>query len=142
MPIVNDTQTTLEFKGAKSVAIRGCKTADGDKRFCTLQICCRPAGGKQPPIAIIFRGTGKVLHKEKQFYDQSVHVYFQRKAWADRNFSVKWMQETRKNPRFLLMCDNLDSHCQNEFLDEIKSLNGSRYLLPAGETSKIEQSCA
>ena len=67
---------------------------DGDKRFCTIQICCRPTqnGESQPRIALIFRGKGAVYDREKGRYDQRVDVYFQPKAWADRPISVAWLK--------------------------------------------------
>ncbi len=46
---------TIEMKGAKTVQIRGCHSVDTKKRMCTLEVLIR-ARGKQPPLAIIFRG--------------------------------------------------------------------------------------
>ena len=43
LPFNYDASSTLEFKGTLSVVIKGCSTNDGDKRFCTLQLCCRSA---------------------------------------------------------------------------------------------------
>ena len=36
-----------------------------EKRQCTLQLCSR-ADGKQPRIAIIFRGTGKRIRQDEK----------------------------------------------------------------------------
>lgn len=124
LPFNYDASSTLEFKGTLSVVIKGCSTNDGDKRFCTLQLCCRPVvpeGETQPRIAVIFRGQGTVMNREKDKYDKRVDVYFQKKAWADRPTSKSWIENTfashiqsRKHlggflPKTLLFCDNLDS---------------------------------
>ena len=62
--------------------------SDLDKRQCTLQVCMRPEG-KQPPIAIIFRGKGKrISDDEKRAWHPEVKVYFEENAWADGNFRV------------------------------------------------------
>ena len=62
-----------------------------DKRQCTLQVCFRPTG-KQPRLAVIFRGTGKrITEAEKAASDPDVDVYFQENAWADTAFSVDWV---------------------------------------------------
>ena len=63
-----------------------------EKRQCTLQVCFRPTG-KQPKLAIIFRGKGKWITKEeKAAWHKHVDVYFQENAWADTDFSVAWAQ--------------------------------------------------
>jgi hypothetical protein len=151
-PFTFEADSTLEFKGAKTVVIRGCKIADGDKRFCTIQVCCRPVsnGESQPRIAVIFRGSGTVYEREKFLYDPRVDVYFQPKAWADRPTSLAWFKKTfkkhleerakeeGKNPEFMLFCDNLDSQAHEEFLNAIKAEKGCRFLLPAGETEMCQ----
>ena len=48
-----------------------------EKRQCTLKICFSPTG-KQPKLAIVFRGTGKrISEDEKQSWHKDVDVYFQ-----------------------------------------------------------------
>jgi hypothetical protein len=135
---------TIEQKGAATVQIRGCATTDTEKRMCTLQLLIR-ARGEQPRLAIIFRGAGQFLAKERSKYDSRVDVYAQNKAWADRPFSIDWAKKTfaahiidrqKKEgnimPNTLLFCDNLDSQVHGEFLSELKKVGGSRYLLVAG----------
>src|SRR3546814_216338 len=61
-----------------------------EKRQCTLQLCFR-ADGLQPKGAIIFCGTGKRIRSvEKELWDDRVDVYFQPKAWVDRDIAVAW----------------------------------------------------
>ena len=153
LPFNYDASSTLEFKGTLSVVIKGCSTNDGDKRFCTLQLCCRPVvpeGETQPRIAVIFRGQGTVMNREKDKYDKRVDVYFQKKAWADRPTSKSWVEKTfashiqsRKNldgslPKTLLFCDNLDSQVHEGFLSALHELDSSRYLLPPNETEMCQ----
>lgn len=134
---------TIEEKGTKTVQIRGCSSIDTEKRMCTLQVLIR-ARGEQPKLAIIFRGKGRYLAQEREYYDKRVDVYAQNKAWADRNFSVEWatntfvnhIKERQRNegtlPRTILFCDNLDSQVHIDFLNVLKSIGASRYLLVAG----------
>lgn len=151
-PFTFDAASTIDVKGKETVVIKGCSSIDGDKRFCTLQVCCRPTttGEIQPRIAIIFRGKGTVYNREVERYDKRVDVYFQPKAWADRPFSVSWVARTFAAhidkrtqaegavPNTMLFCDNLDSQVHQGFLDELHKLNGSRFLLPAGETEMTQ----
>lgn len=100
-----------------------------EKRQCTLQVCFRPTG-KQPKLAIIFRGKGKRITKEeKAAWHKDVDVYFQENAWADTDFSVAWAQKTLKTQvesekRFALFCDNLTAQISDEFKSEISSQSG------------------
>ncbi len=153
LPFNYDASSTLEFKGTLSVVIKGCSTNDGDKRFCTLQLCCRaavPDGETQPRIALIFRGQGTVMKREKDKYDKRVDVYFQKKAWADRPTSKSWVEKTfaahiqsRKKPdgslpKTLLFCDNLDSQVHEGFLSALHEIDSSRYCLPPNETEMCQ----
>eukprot|EP00854_Cymbomonas_tetramitiformis_P029518 gene29518-36770_t len=72
-----------------------------EKRQATLQIGLRAGvddlGNNlpQPPIAIIFRGTGKrISEAEKRAYDPRVLVYFQKCAWVDRTTAIEWQNGT------------------------------------------------
>ena len=78
-----------------------------DKRQCTLQICVRPVG-KQPPIAVIFRGKGKrISEDEKGAWHPDVKVYFQESAWPDGQFCEDWvtkmLTDFEKEMRFSLI---------------------------------------
>ena len=70
--------STIEVKGTRAVAVKGCSSIDGDKRMCTIQMCIRPFGA-QPAVALLFRGQGRFLNSEKSLYDPRVHVYDQQK---------------------------------------------------------------
>jgi len=64
-------------------------------------VCLRaecPPGGQQPRLAIIFRGTGKrITAVEKASWHPSIDVYFQPKAWLDRDTALAWAKKTFKN---------------------------------------------
>eukprot|EP00733_Pompholyxophrys_punicea_P000761 Pompholyxophrys_punicea_v1_NODE_270_length_2442_cov_14.718894.p1 type:complete len:145 gc:universal NODE_270_length_2442_cov_14.718894:1192-758(-) len=93
----------------------------------TLQLCFRPRG-VQPRPSLIFRGTGtRISAKEKVSYSPRVDVYFQPKAWADRNLSEAWKNNTwarhcRDVPMAerLLLCDNLDSQTYEPCRENMK----------------------
>ena len=69
--------------------------------------------GKQPHLAIIFRGKGvRISEDERKAWHQDIDVYFQTNAWADTEFSLKWLDTTLKPfvkdlDRYFLICDNL-----------------------------------
>eukprot|EP00795_Rhopilema_esculentum_P004797 gene4797-biopygen12420 len=89
---------------------------------------------KGPPvrIAIIFLGNWKrIFTDEKRAYHKDVDVYWQTNAWADTEFSVKWVEQTLKpavkdneNSEFLLFCDNLSAQTDALFLSKVMVLNG------------------
>lgn len=86
---------TFTFKGDKRVQVALPK-AGLEKRQCTLQLCFRP-GGRQPIAkgAIIFRGQGlRISLAEKAAWDKRVDVYFQPKAWVDRDIACSWLERT------------------------------------------------
>jgi hypothetical protein len=74
----------------------------------------------------------------------------QAKAWADRSFSLAWLNNTLaahllerelhegERPKTLVICDNLDSHIFGGFLEGLKSLGAERNLLIAGETEMLQ----
>ena len=81
MPFVVDQKRTYEIieQGQKhSKTWIGQPAAGLDKRQCTLQVCTR-GDGKQPRIAIIFRGKGKRIRQdEKDAWHPDVDVYLER----------------------------------------------------------------
>jgi len=98
-----------------------------EKRQCTLQICFRP-DGKQPKIAVIFRGQGKRLSKdEKESWHPDVDVYFQNNAWADTEFCVNWVNGTLKpsvEGKFVLFLDNLEGQIAEAFKKSVSDIGG------------------
>ena len=100
-----------------------------DKRQCTLQVCFSPEG-KQPKLAIIFRGKGKnISEDEKSSWHPDVDIYFQENAWADTKFSVSWAEKTLRDhieglDHFVLFCDNLSSQTHDDFKQAISSMGG------------------
>ena len=111
-----------------------------DKRQCTLQICFSP-GNTKIKIAIIFRGKGKrISDDELKAYHKDVHIYWQTNAWADTEFSVNWVRSTLKpavsedESEFVLFCDNLSAQVSEEFLREIRAINGIVWFGEPGAT--------
>ena len=101
-----------------------------DKRQCSLQVMVR-GEGKQPKIAIIFRGKGNVKQHEKQAWHPDVDVYFQPNAWVDEATCMKWTEKTLKKfvedeqlDKFLLFCDNLEAQCSDSFKETVHKMNG------------------
>ena len=140
---------TYEEKGAKRVHIKMNQPAM-EKRFCSLQLLIRVAGKgvKQPDPTCIFRGLGKRISQlEKASWDPRVNVMFQKKAWADREFTNAWLdqvllkeirQVAGSGEESLVFCDNLDAQIQPEFVDRLSTVNGFRYLFPTDCTEQVQ----
>jgi hypothetical protein len=115
LPFVVDKNTTVEVTGSEAVQIKG-PGESLEKRQATLQVCFRGVG-EQPKLAIIFRGQGNITDQERRQLDATgIDYYFQKKAWADPDFTKRWMQRTMKeaiarcvgdNKPILLFADNL-----------------------------------
>ena len=97
---------------------------------------CFSAENNQTRIEIIFRGKsdGKYINEiEKQSYHKGVDVYWQTNAWADLDFSLKWVKKTLKqatqdsDDEFLLLCDNLGCQVDIEFRKAVRNINGLVY---------------
>ena len=77
-------------------------------------------------------------------------MYAQAKAWADRPFSLAWLNNTLaahllerelhegERPKTLVICDNLDAHVFPGFLEGLKCLGAERNLLIAGEKEMLQ----
>ena len=101
-----------------------------DKRQCSLQVMVR-GEGKQPKLAIVFRGKGHVKPHERQAWHPKVDVYFQPNGWVDTPTCMQWTEKTLQNfikdeklDKFLLLCDNLEAQCSDEFKDRVHKLHG------------------
>ncbi|MEO0683927.1 MAG: hypothetical protein AAFY76_02490 [Cyanobacteria bacterium J06649_11] len=123
LPFAVETKRTYEIiekKQSKNHKVWISQPGSGlDKRQCTLQVCFRPTG-EQPRIAVIFRGKGKLGDDEKKAWHQDVDVYFQQNAWADTEFSLKWVEKTlspvvKNESRYALFCDNLTAQASDDF---------------------------
>ena len=64
------------------------------KMHCTLQLCISPEEPQRITPAIIFRRKGKVMATEQAQYDKRFHVFFQEKAWMDKNAALQWVKKT------------------------------------------------
>ena len=105
------------------------QNSDSDeKRLATLQLTVRAAkkGEKQPRPTVIFRGKGmRVSEEERKAWDKRVHVTWQPKAWADREWCMKWgLSEYKRivdefvpaDERACAILDNLDGQSTREFI--------------------------
>ena len=132
LPFALDKKTTYERPLSQNEKVWIAMPGSGlDKRQCTLQICFSPEGN-HVKIEIIFRGKGKVSKLEKKAYHKAVDVYFQDNAWADTEFSCKWVERTLKSAiplgeEFVLICDNLNSQTSTDFKEAIRKINGIVY---------------
>jgi hypothetical protein len=104
---------TTRKRGKKRVHLKT-PGAEFAKRQATLQVLVR-AKGKQGRMAIIFRGTGKRITADERLAYEGlpIDIYFQKKAWADSNFTLAWIEKTlmeavKDTPGLhLAFCDNL-----------------------------------
>ena len=135
MPFVIDTKRPyeqIEYKHTKKIWIAQ-PGAGLEKRQCTVQVCTR-AEGIQPRIVIIFRGGGKIVREDEKFaWHPDVDVYWQKNAWADTEFSIKWAQETLAKSvanleRFVLFLDNLTAQETDAFKKEVSDLKNATDL--------------
>ena len=102
------------------------------------------AGDEHPPLAVIFRGKGGVLAKERGAYHPLVkdHVYFQAKAWFSSECAAAWVQKDLQpwveekfgGHKWVLYCDNLYAQRTNTFVGTVKSLNGQIIYGPRNKT--------
>ena len=81
----------------------------------TLHPCLRAAGDQIGPCWIIFKGQGNINQEEKDFLNslKNIKWAFQRKAWADGIYSLRWAKD---------FCDMLDRECPGDhmlLLDEL-----------------------
>ena len=132
MPFAIDVKRTYEIidPATKKYHKTWIKTPGSglEKRQCTVQVCTR-AAGKQPPVAIIFRGKGNVRPDEKAAYHPRVHVYWQDNAWADTEFSVEWTRKTlgpvvEDLDHHVLFADNLTAQTSDEFKAAVRKILG------------------
>lgn len=124
LPFAIDTKKTYELIEPKNPENRNKKIwvsqpgSGLEKRQCTLQVCFRPEG-EQPKVGIIFRGQGKRISEvEKSSWHPEVDVFFQKNAWADTEFCVKWVEQTLQpivENRFVLFLDNLTGQISDDF---------------------------
>ena len=132
MPFVVDCKKTYEIINPDDKYQKtwiGQPASGLEKRQCTLQVCTR-ADGKQPRIAIIFRGKVKrVRPDEEAAWHPDVDVLWQENAWADTQCSVNWVNSTLKSSvqdldRHVLFVDNLTAQQTDDFMKSISDLKG------------------
>jgi hypothetical protein len=168
LPFVNSQDTTYNEKGAKRVSINAGQDSLTKRQY-TAQLAFRPElpprpadpaaaavwdthAHDQPRPALIFRGQGRVPQREKDAYSSEVDVYFQDKAWLDRNLAEQWALETWGAfikaqeaagvlPRrsMMLFLDNLDSQKTTEFMGAVNKFGPTElHFCPAGFTDQTQ----
>ena len=108
-----------------------------EKRQCTLQIFFS-LSGKQPKVAIIFRGSGKRISEvEKASWHPQIYVFFQKCTWADTNFCCDLVERNLKpsvDERFVLFCDNIGGQISDEFKKSVSDIGGIYWFGVKGAT--------
>lgn len=140
---------TYDKRGAITVGVA--KRKGSDQRFATLTICvrldgCADAPVKQPPIGIIFRGTGqRISREERDMYAEDVFVDFQPKAWTDSetlqrwsDMFVGWTKENCDDRQKLLFLDNLKAQTMDGFRDRLAEGNVKAWWLPKNCTDLVQ----
>lgn len=153
-PFANIEKRTYHNKAdGKRVVIQSGREG-GDKRECTLQLCCRYVGNQfastQPKAAIIFRGKGlRISAEERAQWDARVDVYFQQKAWLNDSVLDEWTIRTfAKCTSFqvdadweesVLFCDNLKTQTRSSFRNLLwKHARTKLHLFPTGVTDELQ----
>ena len=96
----------------------------------------------QPKLAMIFKGKGLFLKKEKHMYHPDVDVYAQKKATADIPFSVAYINRTMhqhladeaSESPWCLFADNLGAQKSKAFVGAVQKLNGEICFGPPQKT--------
>ena len=126
----------------------------GDKRECTLQLCCRYVDNEfaatQPRAAIIFRGKGlRIAAEERSQWDPRVDVYFQPKAWLNDPVLDEWVIRTFSKAtsyardadweESVLFCDNLKTQTRDHFRRLLWQYARTKlHLFPTGVTDELQ----
>lgn len=99
----------------------------------------------QPRIAVIFRGAGRrIRQEEKGGYDSRVDVEFQPNAWADTEYTAKWVKKTLRRIQedvpgnSILFLDNLTAQVSEEFSSECRKVDVKTHFFPANCTDIVQ----
>ena len=145
LPFVVNSKKTHEFitpgEGASHNTWISQPGSGLDKRQCSLQVAFRYKG-EQPRLAVIFRGKGKrITQDEKLAWHPDIDVYFQPNAWMDSNVNMQWTEKTLKSfveqqklKKYVLLRDNLEAHCTEEFKVAVRDQKGLVWYGLAGGT--------
>ena len=144
LPFVVNSKKTYEYippgEGATHNTWISQSGSGLDKRQCGLQVMFR-SEGVQPRLVIIFRGTGaRITDDEKLAWHSDIDVFFQPNGWIDTKVCLLWTEKTLKSfvekehlDKFVLLLDNLNAHCSDEFKASVCQLQGGMwYGLPGG----------
>ena len=133
----NNGNRTLSPSGYGYVPSKRVKGAS-DKRLMTSQICiaAKVAGNGPQPVrlALLLRGQGYRLEQEELDAYRAcpeVQVYFQKKAWADSQVMLAWLEQfdvdtkhiAEKHGTRILGFDGLGSHMSIPFLERCVELD-------------------
>ena len=135
LPFVVNSKKTYEFippgEGASHNTWISQPGSGLDKRQCSLQVAFRYKG-EQPRLAVIFRGKGKrITQNENLPWHPNTHVYFRSNAWMDSNVNMQWTEKTLKSfveqqklKKYVLLLNNLEAHCTEEFKVAVRDQKG------------------
>ena len=135
-------QRSFAQPGDDHVQISGPES--GDKRFGTIHMILH--GGAQvfqnPKLAMIFRGKGNFLEKERDSYHPQIVALAQEKAWLDDESQMSWYEELWKpfaeeyikKDDHLVFADNLHTQKKANFVRKMQELGGEMCFGPPNKT--------
>ena len=96
---------------------------------------------KKTEIGNSFRGKGNVKPHEREAWLSEVDVYFQSNAWVDGETCMEWTERTLKNfvddeklEKFVLLCDNPEAQCSDQFKEKVRDLHGVVWYVLKNDT--------
>ena len=164
---MDQTPLPFEFNEGRTYASRGSRTvwikeqrSGWNKRQATLQLCLHADGKPYTKPLLMFRGkehsNTKARREELSKYPKGLHVIFNEKAYANGENLKQWARQQYKwgspfspsdqEPR-LLAIDAFAAHKkktaqekkdEDDFVTELKSLNTTISMIPAGGTGYIQ----
>lgn len=94
LSFVSGLDYTYSAKDERRVHVAQCDTS-GSRRMATMHVLFSPMGPCPKP-APIFAGAGHVSKMELDAYSPDVDVYWQKKAWFDKDATAAWGKKTFK----------------------------------------------
>lgn len=150
IPFIVEQGNTFTHEDDEHFQVRGTRSEGLTKRQYTAHIFIN-AGDTQETthgyIDMVCRGTGKRISAiEKEAYNtDKVNVFWQKKAWVDRDVMVdiaktfvKFKKEKHGDDAVLLFADNLDAHCYAPVLEVLSEANILVWFIVPGCTDLIQ----
>jgi hypothetical protein len=103
----------------------------------------------QPEACVIFKGMGTgITEEERQQYHKSVSVHFNKSAWVNDEFAMKWVEIFKdypgvaqaKDKRKAIICffDNLGAQTRGDFKRELLKHGIFAHYYPEGMTDLVQ----